>query len=150
RDVLAAEFVEMADRALDLYLTNRTERGFFRGLNWVLPGLSALASAVGGSILATGTLSGLPRWIVGGASLVGGIAGGLASVLKPSDELAVHLRWVRGYEDLWRDTWQYALTELPEADLVAARTKMRELAHRFTDIAEGAGGKTELRPARLP
>jgi hypothetical protein len=128
------QMVEMADRGLALYHVNRKVRGAFRGLNWVLPGLSAIASAVGGSVLAADRLPGPARWIVGGASLLGGIAGGLVSVLKPNEELVAHQTWVHLYEDLWRDTWQFAITQLPYVKLDVARAKIDELRGRLAAI----------------
>jgi hypothetical protein len=127
RRAIAYELVEITHRAMDLYRANRTARGSFRALNWVLPGLSAIASAVGGSVLASDKLTGWPRVIVGGASLLGGIAGGLVSVLKPAEELTSHEKWVHQYEDIWREAWHFAINKLPDIEIDDAIKKLEEI-----------------------
>ena len=127
RRAIGYELVEITHRARDLYRANRTARGSFRALSWVLPGLSAIASAVGGSVLAADKLTGWPRLIVGGASLLGGIAGGLVSVLKPAEELTSHEKWVRQYEAIWREAWHFAINQLPNVEIDAATRKLEEI-----------------------
>ncbi len=127
RSAIGRELVEITHRALDLYHANRTARGTFRALNWVLPGLSAIASAVGGSVLAADRLTGWLRLIVGGASLLGGIAGGLVSVLKPAEELTSHEKWVQQYEAIWREAWHFAINQLPDIEIDAAIRKLEEI-----------------------
>src|SRR5712691_9995810 len=127
RRAIGYELVEITHRAIDLYRANRMARGSFRALNWVLPGLSAIASAVGGSVLAADKLTGLPRLIVGGASLLGGIAGGLVSVLKPAEELTSHEKWVHQYEAIWREAWHFAINQLPNVEIGAAIKTLEEI-----------------------
>jgi len=134
RQLIGMLLAELADSAAHQWLGYRRGRHAWRLINYVLGGVSVIASAVGGSILVTNQLFGSTRWIVGGASLLAGVVGGLSALLTPAEEWQTARLKARLYEAFWRDTWHYALVSLPSASLESAARELTARSQRFIGI----------------
>jgi hypothetical protein len=149
RELIGKMLQEQAQRAWDGSRTSRRAHYYWKVVNWILGGASATASAVGGSVLVAGQLTGPSRWIVGIASLGAGVASGLIAILQPGEEWSGARLRAKRYEDLWRSNWDYAIISLPTADLVAARSEVSKRRRELLDImmiSDVAGMGTGLKP----
>jgi hypothetical protein len=139
RKAIGQLMAEMAARAWQGYTATRKGRYRWTEVNWILGVVGVISSAVGGSVLVSKDLGEPGRWIVGGLSILGGLAAGLTALLNPAEEYARTRIKSKMYEDCWRETWHYAITRLATADLEQAEAQLtlqREKLHQI-DIATG-------------
>jgi len=137
RELIGRMLQEQAERAWQGSL--RSERAYKRWavVKWILGGASATASAVGGSVLFAGQLSGPGRWIVGIASLLVGVASGLIAIIQPGEEGSGARLRAKRYEELWRSNWEYAILTLPtlaRSDLEMARKEVTKRRRELFEI----------------
>jgi hypothetical protein len=124
RLIVADLMAEMADRAWKGYRDTITGRFRWTGINWVLGLVGVISSAVGGSVLVSTDLGYPGRWIIGGISILGGLAAGLTALLSPAEEYSKARIKAKLYEDCWREIWQYAITRLRTVQLEEAQSQL--------------------------
>jgi hypothetical protein len=109
----------------------RAKREKYRGVAFIAaPALSVIFSTAGGAGGVALALKGN-----GTAAIVGGIAiglGGAAAAVATTygSEYARNRGKARTYEQLWWDVWNYAILELPTADLAGVNAKCAEFTLR--------------------
>jgi len=115
----------------------RSQWNLFRYAGAVIP---VVAAGAGGSLV--GHVHGTAGTVIGWVALIGGLVGAAINAVRPAVEYGVDLRKAAEFEQLYWDVFNYAMAELPTADLTAIPAKLTHFAQRMQGIAITSGGSS--------
>src|ERR1700748_986779 len=100
-------------------VTARKQWNLFRYAGSVIP---VVAAGAGGSLV--GNLHGTASTVIGWVALIAGLVGAAINAVRPAVEYGVDLRKAADFEQLYWDVFNYAMAELPMADIMAIHVKL--------------------------
>lgn len=115
----------------------RSQWNLFRYAGAVIP---VVAAGAGGSLL--GHLHGTASAVIGWVALIGGLVGAAINTVRPGVEYGVDLTKTNQFEQLYWDTFNYAMVKLridTPGDISAALTSFTQ---RMEEIAVTSAGST--------
>lgn len=115
----------------------RSQWNLFRYAGAVIP---VVAAGAGGSLV--GHLNGTAGTVIGWVALIGGLAGAAINAVRPAVEYGVDLRKAADFEQLYWDVFNYAMAELPAADVMTIPAKLNGFTQRMQEIAVTSGGSS--------
>ena len=115
----------------------RKQWNLFRYAGAVIP---VVAAGAGGSLV--GQVHGTAATVIGWIALIGGLVGAAINAVRPAVEYGVDLRKAAEFEQLYWDVFNYAMAELPTADVTTISAKLTEFTQRMLEIAITSGGSS--------
>jgi hypothetical protein len=115
----------------------RSHWNLFRYAGAVIP---VVAAGAGGSLV--GHVHGTAGTVIGWVALIGGLLGAAINAVRPAVEYGVDLRKAAEFEQLYWDVFNYAMAELPTADLTEIPAILNGFTQRMQEIAVTSGGSS--------
>lgn len=115
----------------------RSQWNLFRYAGAVIP---VVAAGAGGSLV--GHVHGTAGTVIGWVALIGGVLGAAINAVRPAVEYGVDLRKAAEFEQLYWDAFNYAMAELPTADLTKIPAILNGFTQRMQEIAITSGGSS--------
>jgi hypothetical protein len=115
----------------------RSHWNLFRYAGAVIP---VVAAGAGGSLV--GHVHGAAGTVIGWVALIGGLLGAAINAVRPAVEYGVDLRKAAEFEQLYWDVFNYAMAELPTADLTEIPAILNGFTQRMQEIAVTSGGSS--------
>lgn len=115
----------------------RSQWNLFRYAGAVIP---VVAAGAGGSLV--GHVHGTAGTVIGWVALIGGVLGAAINAVRPAVEYGVDLRKAAEFEQLYWDVFNYAMAELPTADLTKIPAILNGFTQRMQEIAITSGGSS--------
>lgn len=115
----------------------RKQWNLFRNAGAVIP---VVAAGAGGSLV--GHVHGTAGTIIGWIALIGGLVGAAINAVRPAVEYGVDLMKAADFEQLYWDVFNYAMAELPTADVATIPAKLNGFTERMQHIAITSGGSS--------
>jgi len=115
----------------------RSQWNWFRYAAAVIP---VVAAGAGGSLV--GQLHGTASTVIGWVALIGGLVGAAINAVRPAVEYGVDLRKAAEFEQVYWDVFNYAMAELPTANVTEIPTRLNSFSQRMAEIAITSGGST--------
>jgi hypothetical protein len=95
--------------------------------------IPVVAAGAGGSLV--GHVHGPAGTVIGWVALIGGLVGAAINAVRPSVVYGVVLGKAAEFEQLYWDVFNYAMAELPTADLTEIPAKLDGFTQRMQEIA---------------
>jgi hypothetical protein len=121
----------------------RSQWNLFRYAGAVIP---VIAAGAGGSLV--GHVHGVAGSVIGWVALIGGLVGAAINAVRPAAEYGVDLKKAAEFEQLYWDVFNYAMAELPKAEVAGIPAKLDGFSQRMVEIAVISAGSTAT--ASLP